>query len=121
MATAARSNNKAVSAEGIAEASERRRGLSRDDLDALIKLTRSTEGSITGAFPLGIPAPDGSWGSPEWWSKIHVHYPRHGIDITSLIDYAVDRGHIVKIFPYGVVAIDGIVAEIEAGALMQQG
>jgi len=120
MATAARSN-RAPSVDGIAEAAERRRGLSRDDLEELIKLTRSSEGRITDAFPLGIPAPDGSWGIPSYWGKIHIHWPRTGVDISSLIDYAVDRGHIVKIFPYGVVATDEIVAVVEAGGLMEQG
>lgn len=119
MATAARSN-KSISVDAIAESSERRRGLSRDDLDELIKLTRSAEGRITDAFPLGIPAPDGSWGVPTYWGKIHVRFPRGGIDISSLIDYTIDRGHIVKIFPYGVVAIDEVVAVIEAGGLLEQ-
>lgn len=120
MATAARSN-KAPSVDGIVEAAQRRRGLSRDDLEELIKLTRASEGRITDAFPLGIPAPDGSWGVPSYWGRVHVHWPHTGVDISSLIDYAIDRGHIVKVFPNGVPAVDGVVAVIEAGGFMEQG
>jgi hypothetical protein len=108
--------------EGVAEVSERRRGMSRDDLDELLAIARSADGRVTGAFPLGIPAPDGTWGVPSYWGRIHIHFPHaRGVDLSDLIAHTIDRGHVIKVFPYGVPVIDEIRAVVEAGGLLEQG
>jgi len=87
--------------------------ITKADLEKILRVAQVDGVDLVEFFPLGIPAPDGGWGT--WHASPSA--------VLTLIDRLL-RGHVpavVKVFPLGIPSPDVFKVVFEAGSARTRG